>query len=51
MQTVEVSALTAGYRIPAYFERSGLIEQNIDYATLGVSVLYPDMAPGRQPDR
>ena len=38
-----VSALTAGYRIPARFERFGLVEQNIDYDALGVPVLYPDL--------
>jgi hypothetical protein len=38
-----VSALTASYRLPAWFERSGLVEQNIRYDTLGVPVRYPDM--------
>lgn len=38
-----VSALTSSYRIPAWFERSGLIVQNIPYATLGVPVRCPDM--------
>jgi hypothetical protein len=37
------SALTASYEIPARFERSGLIQDNIDYDNLGVPVLYPDM--------
>ncbi|NMO53978.1 hypothetical protein HH310_22700 [Actinoplanes sp. TBRC 11911] len=38
-----VSALTAAYRLPAHFERSGLVEQNIRYASLGKPVRYPDM--------
>jgi hypothetical protein len=38
-----VSALTASYRIPAWFERSGLVKQNINYDTLSVPVVYPDM--------
>jgi hypothetical protein len=37
------SAITASYRIPARFDRSGLVEENIDYESLGVPVLYPDM--------
>lgn len=38
-----VSALTASYKLPARFERSGLVLQNIDYAALGVPVRCPDM--------
>ncbi|GIH20622.1 hypothetical protein [Rugosimonospora africana] len=38
-----LSALTATYRLPARSGRSGLVEQNIDYASLGVPVRYPDM--------
>jgi hypothetical protein len=38
-----VSALTASYRLPARFERAGLVKQNIRYDTLGVPVRYPDM--------
>jgi hypothetical protein len=38
-----VSALTAGYRLPALFARDGLVEQDIDYRALGVPVRYPDM--------
>jgi hypothetical protein len=38
-----VSALTASYRLPAWFARSGLVEQHIDYASLGVPVHCPDM--------
>jgi hypothetical protein len=37
------AALTASYRIPAWFERSGLVKQNLKYETLGVPVCYPDM--------
>ncbi len=37
------SALTASYEIPARFERSGLIQDNINFDRLGVPVLYPDM--------
>lgn len=39
-----VSALTASYRLPAWFARSGLTEQHIEYATLGVPVIGPDMS-------
>ena len=42
-RSAAVSALTASYRLPAWFERSGLVEQNIQYDTLGVPVRYPDM--------
>ena len=38
-----VSALTVSYQLPAWFERSGLVEQNIRYDALGVPVRYPDM--------
>jgi hypothetical protein len=41
--SVAASALTASYRLPARFGRTGLVEQNIPYATLGVPVRYPDM--------
>jgi hypothetical protein len=42
-RSAAVSALTASYELPAWFERSGLVEQNIRYRTLGVPVRYPDM--------
>jgi hypothetical protein len=38
-----VSALTASYQLPAWLGRSGLVEQDIRYDTLGVPVRYPDM--------
>lgn len=38
-----VSALAVSYQLPAWFKRSGLVEQNIRYDTLGVPVRYPDM--------
>lgn len=38
-----VSALTAGYRLAARYDRLGLVEQDIDYDALGVPVLCPDM--------
>jgi hypothetical protein len=38
-----VSALTSSYQLPARVERSGLVEQNIRYDTLGVPIRYPDM--------
>ncbi len=38
-----VSALTISYQLPAWLQRSGLVEQNIRYDTLGVPVRYPDM--------
>lgn len=38
-----VAALTASYEIPAWFERSGLVEQHIPYHAFGVPVRYPDM--------
>ncbi|MEH1127340.1 hypothetical protein V6V89_23110 [Micromonospora sp. CPCC 206061] len=38
-----VSALTLSYQLPAWVERSGLVEQNIRYDALGVPVRYPDM--------
>jgi hypothetical protein len=37
------SLLTLSYRLPAWFERSGLVLQNIDYKRLGVPVRFPDM--------
>lgn len=40
---VAVPALTLSYQLPAWFARSGLVEQNIDYRALGVPVRYPDM--------
>jgi hypothetical protein len=42
-RSAALSALTASYRLPARLERSGLVEQNIDYNALGVPVRYPDM--------
>lgn len=42
-RSAAVAALTASYRLPAWFERSGLVEQNIPYDALGVPVRYPDM--------
>ena len=38
-----VSTLTASYRLPARFERSGLVRQDIRWEALGVPVCYPDM--------
>lgn len=38
-----VSALTFSYRLPAWFQRSGLVEQNIPFRSLGVPVHCPDM--------
>jgi hypothetical protein len=38
-----LSALTASYRLAARFDRLGLVEQDIDYDTLGIPVLCPDM--------
>lgn len=38
-----VSALTLSYQLPAWFARTGLVEQNISYRSLGVPVRYPDM--------
>ncbi|WP_334621342.1 hypothetical protein [Micromonospora sp. CPCC 206061] len=38
-----MSALTLSYQLPAWVERSGLVEQNIRYDALGVPVRYPDM--------
>jgi hypothetical protein len=34
--SIAVSALTASYTLPAWFQRSGLVQQDIRYATLGV---------------
>jgi hypothetical protein len=42
-RSAALAALTASYQLPARFERSGLVEQNIPYETLGVPVRYPDM--------
>ncbi|MEV0606228.1 hypothetical protein AB0I61_07670 [Polymorphospora rubra] len=42
-RSVAISALTASYRLPARFKRSGLVEQDIRYEKLGVPVRYPDM--------
>jgi hypothetical protein len=42
-RSAAVSALTFSYQIPAWFERSGLVEQDIPYDTLGVPVRCPDM--------
>jgi hypothetical protein len=42
-RSVAVAALTASYQLPAWFERRGLVEQNIAYDALGVPVRYPDM--------
>ena len=41
--SVGASALTASYRLPGRFGRTGLVEQDIPYRTLGVPVVYPDM--------
>jgi hypothetical protein len=38
------SLLTESYRLPARFERSGLVVQDIDYAALGVPVVNPDLS-------
>jgi hypothetical protein len=38
------SLLTMSYRLPARFERSGLVVQDIDYASLGVPVVNPDLS-------
>jgi hypothetical protein len=38
-----VNTLTASYRLPARFERSGLVEQHIPYDEIGVPVRRPDM--------
>jgi hypothetical protein len=41
-----LTALTSSYRLPARFDRLGrlgLVEQRIDYGSLGVPVLCPDM--------
>ena len=38
------SLLTMSYRLPARFERSGLVVEDIDYASLGVPVLNPDLS-------
>ncbi|MFI5897681.1 hypothetical protein ACIA5D_47110 [Actinoplanes sp. NPDC051513] len=38
-----MSVLTASYQLPAWFRRSGLVEQDIPLAALGVPVRYPDM--------
>jgi hypothetical protein len=38
-----LTALTSSYQLPAWFRRSGLVEQNIPYDDLGVAVRYPDM--------
>lgn len=38
-----ISALTSSYQLPARVQRSGLVEQDIRYDTLGVPVRYPDM--------
>ncbi|MBO0868170.1 MAG: hypothetical protein J2P15_06355 [Micromonosporaceae bacterium] len=37
------SALTSSYELPARFQRSGLVQQDIDYEALGVPVRCPDM--------
>jgi hypothetical protein len=42
-RSAAVAALTASYQLPAWFERSGLVEQHIPYDALGVPVRYPDM--------
>lgn len=38
-----MSAMTASYRLAARFDRLGLVEQDIDYESLGVPVLCPDL--------
>jgi hypothetical protein len=37
------SALTETYRLATRFRRAGLVEQRIDYHSLGVPVLHPDL--------
>jgi hypothetical protein len=38
-----MSAMAAGYRLAARFDRLGLVEQDIDYESSGAPVLYPDL--------
>jgi hypothetical protein len=38
-----MSAMAASYKIAARFDRLGLVEQDIDYESLGVPVLCPDL--------